>query len=107
MADRRSFLGSISGAAATLALAGRGDAQTASPTATTTASASPKPISAAARAQAEEMRRFDAHLTPAQLDVIARGIDDANATAEKLNPHGRVLKNADEPVTQFHLGLVR
>ena len=106
MADRRTFLGAVSGAAACVVFAGAADAQTASPSPAPSASATPKPISAAARAQAEAMRNFDPHLTDAQLEIIGRGIDDANAAAAKLNPRGTFLGNADEPVTQFHLGLV-
>ena len=104
MADRRTFLGAVSGAAASLVLSGAADAQ--SPPPSPSASASPKPISAAARAQAEAMRAFDPHLSDAQVEIIGRGIDDANAAAAKLNPHGTFLKNADEPVTQLRLGMV-
>ena len=106
MADRRTFLGAVSGAAASLVLANAADAQTAAPSPAPSASASPKPLSAAARAQAEAMRAFDPRLTDAQVEIVARGIDDANAAAAKLNPRGTFLHNADEPVTQFHLGLV-
>ena len=106
MADRRTFLGAVSGAAASLVLSGAAEAQTAAPSPAPSGSASPKPITAAARAQAEAMRAFDPHLSDAQVEIIGRGIDDANAAAAKLNPHGTLLKNGDEPVTQLHLGMV-
>jgi hypothetical protein len=102
MADRRSFLGAVSGVAATLVLseAGAGAATSPAPQPAPTASAA-KPISPAARAQAEAMRAFDPHLSEAQLETIARGIDAANAAGGKLNARGRVLHNGDEPVTSF------
>ncbi len=66
-------------------------------------SASPKPPSAGARAQAEAMRAFDPKLSEAEIETIARGIDGGYAGGQKLNKHGRVLKNGDEPITRFHV----
>lgn len=107
MADRRSFLGAVSGVAASLVLASSADAQQAPPVPAGTAapsphaSATPKPASAAARAQAETMRTFDAQLSDAQLEKIARGIDGLADEGRQLNPRGTRLKNGDEPVTRF------
>lgn len=105
MADRRSFLGAVSGAAVSVVLAKAAEAQTApdKPSPSPHPSASPKPPSAAARAQAETMRAFDPGLSDAQLETIARGIDGGSAAGQKLNQHGRVLRNDDEPVTRFHV----
>lgn len=49
------------------------------------------------------MRAFDPGLSDAQLETIARGIDSGSAAGQKLNQHGRVLRNGDEPVTRFHV----
>ncbi|HEX3469372.1 MAG TPA: hypothetical protein VHT05_14925 [Candidatus Elarobacter sp.] len=65
-------------------------------------SASPKPPGAAAAAIAASMRRFDPQLTDADLDTIARGIDENRRGEARLNPHRATgLHNADEPVTRF------
>jgi hypothetical protein len=96
MADRRSFLGAVSGVAATLVFAE-----------TEATHAASSPASAAARAQAAAMRGFDPHLSDAELATIARGIDAANAAGAKMNAHGRVLRNGDEPVTSFFVDEVR
>jgi hypothetical protein len=107
MADRRSFLGAVSGVAASVLLAGPADAQTAAPAAPATgpspkASASPKPPTAVAAAIAASMRRFDPALSDADLDTIAHGIDDNRRGAARLNPHrATALHNSDEPVTRF------
>jgi hypothetical protein len=107
MADRRSFLGAVSGAAASVLLAGPADAQTPVPAAATTGpspkpSASPKPPTALAAAIAASMRAFDPALSDAELDTIARGIDDNRRGAARLNPHrATALRNGDEPVTRF------
>ncbi len=122
MADRRSFLGAVSGVAVSVVLAKTAEAQTApdkpspgpsapaapaAPAASGPASpgpsASPKPPSAGARAQAEAMRAFDPKLSDAEIETIARGIDGSYAAGQKLNKHGRVLKNGDEPITRFHV----
>jgi hypothetical protein len=107
MADRRSFLGAVSGVAATLVLseAGASAATSPAPVPAPTAAAA-KPISPAARAQAEAMRAFDPHLSDAQVETIARGIDAANAAGGKLNVRGRALHNGDEPVTSFSVAEV-
>lgn len=112
MADRRTFLGAVSGVAASLVLASSAEAQqTPAPAPASAApspspSPSPKPPSAAARAQAEALRRFDPHLGDAQIDTIARGIDGIAMEGQRLNPHGTTLKNADEPVTRFAVAAV-
>jgi hypothetical protein len=114
MADRRSFLGAVSGVAASVLLVAKADAQTTapvespassplpSPAPSPSASASPKPPSAAAVATAAAMRRFDASLSDKDVDTIARAIDDNRRGAARLNPRkATVLKNGDEPVTRF------
>jgi hypothetical protein len=119
MADRRSFLGAVSGVAVSVVLAKTAEAQTApdkpspgpsSPAAPAASgpassgpSASPKPPSAGARAQAEAMRAFDPKLSEAEIETIARGIDGSYAAGQKLNKHGRVLRNGDEPITRFNV----
>jgi hypothetical protein len=106
MADRRSFLGAVSGVAASVLLAAKADAQAPAPQAppknsplpsaapSPKPSASPKPASALAASIGASMRRFDANLSDKDLDTIAHAIDDnpSKATA---------LKNGDEPVTRF------
>src|ERR1700692_269144 len=114
MADRRSFLGAVSGVAASVMLAAKADAQTTapvespassplpSPAPSPSASASPKPPSAAAVATAAAMRRFDAALSDKEVDTIARATDDTRGGAARLTPRkATVLKNGDEPVTRF------
>jgi hypothetical protein len=109
MADRRSFLGAVSGAAAAVLLAPPADAQApapqappASPLPSPKPSASPKPASAAAAAIAASMRRFDPALADGDLDTIAHAIDDNRRATTRLNPRKATgLKNADEPVTRF------
>ncbi len=114
MADRRSFLGAVSGVAASVLLASKAEAQATSPAAapkpsplpsaapSPAASASPKPASALAAAIAASMRRFDAKLSDADLDTIAHAIDDNRRGAARLNPRkATALKNGDEPVTHF------
>jgi hypothetical protein len=58
-------------------------------------------ISDSARARAVAMRRYDARLTDAQIDAIARGIDDAAAAGTLLDSAAAPLANGDEPVTRF------
>ena len=114
MADRRSFLGAVSGVAASVLLASKADAQAPAPQAppktsplpsaqpSPKPSASPKPASALAAATALSMRRFDPNLTDKDLDTIAHAIDDNRRGAARLNPRKATgLKNADEPVTRF------
>ena len=110
MADRRSFLGAVSGVAASVLLATKADAQPPPPASSVLPaaqpspkpSASPKPASAVAAAIAASMRRFDPNLSDKDLDTIAHGIDDNRRGAARLNPNkATALKNADEPVTRF------
>jgi hypothetical protein len=114
MSDRRSFLGAVSGVAASVLLASRADAQAPAPEAppkttpppaappSPKPSASPKPASALAAATALAMRRFDPNLSDKDLDTIAHGIDDNRRGAARLNPNkATALKNGDEPVTRF------
>ncbi len=109
MADRRSFLGAVSGVAASVLLAAQADAQTSAPAAVPASplpspapSGSPKPASAVAAAIAASMRRFDAALSDKDVDTIAHAIDDNRRGAARLNPRKvTALKNADEPVTRF------
>ncbi len=49
------------------------------------------------------MRAFDPHLSDAQIDTIAHGIEASAASGGTLNPHGTLLRNSDEPVTRFHV----
>jgi len=114
MADRRSFLGVVSGVAASVLLASKAEAQATAPEAppkpsplpsaapSPGPSASPKPASALALAIATSMRRFDAALSDKDVDTIAHAIDDNRRGAARLNPRkATALKNADEPVTRF------
>jgi hypothetical protein len=110
MADRRSFLGAVSGVAASVLLAAKADAQApppvaapaSSPLPSPSPSASPKPPSALAAALAVSMRRFDGQLSDKELDTIARAIDDNRRGAARLHPRkATALGNADEPVTRF------
>ncbi len=55
--------------------------------------------SPAALALAHEMRAFDPALTDAQLDGIARGIDEARSHGAELSPKKKRLANAVEPLT--------
>jgi hypothetical protein len=45
------------------------------------------------------MHRFDARLTPEQLDRIARGIDEQRALGAQLAPKKKPLANGVEPLT--------
>ena len=114
MADRRSFLGAVSGVAASVLLAAQADAQAPAPEAppkpsplpspqpSPSPSASPKPPSTLAVAIAASMRRFDPGLSDKDLDTIAHAIDDNRRGAARLNPKkATTLKNADEPITRF------
>ncbi|HEX3464206.1 MAG TPA: hypothetical protein VHS78_09200 [Candidatus Elarobacter sp.] len=120
MADRRTFLGAVSGVAATVLLTGQAEAQAPPPEAppkpsplpsaqpSPNASASPKPPSALALAVATSMRRFDANLADKDLDTIAHGIDANRRGAARLNPKkATALKNGDEPVTRFSVARPR
>lgn len=61
------------------------------------------PPSSAALAKAGEMRRFDAKLSDAEIETIARRIDANAKLAKSLNPKKRRLRNCDEPVTSFEV----
>ena len=99
MSTRKSFLSAAASVAAIVAA--RANAAAApSPSPAPTPSA-PKPPSEAARAIALRMRRFDAKLSDAEIDTIARGIDDNWSGAAPLNPKGKALRNSDEPDTSF------
>ena len=114
MADRRSFLGAVTGVAASVLLASPADAQATAPEAppkpsplpspqpSPSASASPKPPTALAVSIAASMRTFDADLSDKDLDTIAHAIDDNRRGAARLNPRkATALKNSDEPITRF------
>jgi len=47
------------------------------------------------------MRRFDSKLSDADVEKIARAIDDNAKAATALNPKKKRLRNSDEPVTTF------
>ncbi len=49
------------------------------------------------------MRAFDAALTDAQLDGIARGIDEARSHGAALSPKKKRLANAVEPLTAVRI----
>ena len=109
MSDRRSFLGAVSGVAATSVFAGAADAQPA-PTAPPappagplpSPSASPKPPSAEASAVAQRMRQFDPQLSDTEVTQIAAAVDARRSIGARLNPNkATTLKNGDEPVTRF------
>jgi len=103
MSSRKTFLSTLGATGTSFAFASSSAGANA---ASTPASPAPPPrtkISDAARAQALAMRRFDPHLDDAQLETIARGIDDAAASARALSPHAEPLHNGDEPVTRFYV----
>jgi hypothetical protein len=97
MSTRKAFL-AASASSALMAAAPAPPAPSASPS----PSASPK-ISPLSREFAERMRAFDPDLSAKQLETIAAGIDDNLETGKRINPGGKMLKNADEPVTIFEV----
>lgn len=114
MKDRKTFLAGIGIAGVAIAFGRAAEAQQeATPAATT----SPRPAipapppkriarpakrpSAAALAVAATFRRFDSRLDDAEIETIARGIDDGVKAGTALNPKKRPLRNGDEPVTIF------
>ncbi len=112
MTNRKSFLAALGLSGASLALGGRADAEpAASPSSApseaagvlpaATASPASKPPSALALAAATAMRRFDGKLSNAEIQTIARGIDDNANAGARLNPKKKRLRNGDEPVTSF------
>jgi hypothetical protein len=67
-------------------------------------SPSPKPateISPAARDLAQSMRTFEPQLTDEQIETIAGGIQGNLDLGRRVNPHGTLLKNWNEPATIF------
>jgi hypothetical protein len=59
--------------------------------------------SAIARALARDMRAFDAMLTDAQIEEIARRIDRSRAAGAALSPKKKRFANAVEPLTAVRL----
>jgi hypothetical protein len=55
--------------------------------------------SPAALALAHEMRELDPALTDAQLDGIARGIDEVRSHGAALSPKKKRLANGVDPIT--------
>ncbi len=104
MKSRKSFLRRATAAGVSLAFAASAKPADARETAPAARSPRPeparKPPSETARAQAASMRRFDAKLTDAELDTIARGIDGAAAGAV-LGGGKHPLRDGEEPVTTF------
>ncbi len=104
MSSRKTFLGVLGATGTSFAFASSASSASSADSSPPSASPSPsKKISDTARAQALEMRRFDSHLDDAQIETIARGIDDAAASARTLSPHAAPLANGDEPVTHFYV----
>jgi hypothetical protein len=64
-------------------------------------SPAPKKVSESARALARSMRAFDSHLSDADLDKIAQGIDGNLKLGAAINRGGKSLKNWDEPAAAF------
>jgi len=107
MKNRRSFLTAVASSGVGMALIGKtAEAQSApTPPASPSPEATPRPISPAAMAMALTYRTFDAALSDAEIEKIARGIDSKRAAGDRLNPKGALLKNADEPITRFTVPL--
>lgn len=101
MSTRKSFLGAAASLGAVMAAARGTSAAPAAPPSPTPAPAAAKPPSEAARAFALRMRSFDAKLSEAEIDTIARGIDDAWSVGQRVNAKGKVLRNGDEPEAAF------
>jgi hypothetical protein len=107
--NRKQFLTTVSATGAALAFAagGRASAAGADADASPAPSAAPSPApteklpSASALAVAAAMRRFDPKLSDAEIERIARDIDDGAGLGTALNPKKKRLRNGDEPVTSF------
>jgi hypothetical protein len=104
--NRKQFLTTVGATGAALALTQGARASAADPSPVPSPpppspAATEKPISAAARATAATMRRFDPKLSDAEIERIARDIDDGASAGEALNPKKKRLRNGDEPVTTF------
>jgi hypothetical protein len=95
---RKAFLGAASVAGISLLISSKAAAQSPSPTPTATPAPSP-----AARAFALRMRRFDPHLTDAQIDEIAQNIDQDYAFGSDLRSKTSVLHNGDAPTPEFRV----
>ncbi len=100
MKSRRSFLTAVASGGVGLALA-KADPAVAQSSPSPAASPSDKPVSAVSAAVALSMRQFDATLSDAELQTIAKAIDANNDTAKALNPKKKRLKNGDAPVVVF------
>jgi hypothetical protein len=92
MPSRKEF---VAAAAASVGALATPDA---SPAPTPSAAPTPSP---AARAIASSMRAFDPHLTDAEVDEIATGIETNLRLGNTVNAKGRALKNSDEPIPSF------
>jgi len=112
--DRKTFLIGIGIASAAIALKCPAEGQPATAPAATTspraAISAPRPEaiarpakrpSPAALAAAAAFRRFDPKLDDAELETIARGIDDSVKAGASLKRKKKPLGNGDEPVTIF------
>lgn len=88
---RKAFLAAASAAGAGFAL---GEPAQAKPA---------KPASALAHDFAERMKRFDPHLSDAQVKSIALQIDQLEGLGTQLRPKGRGLSNGDAPSPQFRV----
>jgi len=106
--NRKHFLTTVGATGAALALAASGRASAAGADASPAPGAPPpspapteKPVSASALAIAATMRRFDPKLSDAEVERIARDIDDGAGLGTALNPKNKRLRNGDEPVTSF------
>ena len=114
MADRRSFLGAVSGVAASVLLASKADAQAPAPRRrrrrrrcrppqpSPKPSASPKPASALAAAIARRCG-VSTRTCPTRTSTRSRTRSTTTGSgAARLNPNkATALKNGDEPVTRF------
>ena len=96
MSTRKGFLA----AAASGALIAAAPTSIAASTPSPSPSPSPKP-SEAARSLAQTMLKFDPHLSDADVDKIAQGIDGNLKIGASINRGGKHLKNWNEPATPF------
>ena len=101
MSTRKNFLGAAASLGAAIAASRSGAAATGASPAPSASMAPQRPPSDAARAFAARMRKFDAKLSDAELDGIARGIDDEWSSGSRINAKGNVLRNSDEPDPPF------
>jgi hypothetical protein len=94
MASRKEFV------AAAVASVGALRAAQANAQSTPSPSPSPSP-SPAARDFAARMRTFDPNLSEDEIEAIAAGIEANWQLGKTIDPGGRALNNADEPVPPF------